>query len=206
MTSKPTKGIGPLPANSGRDWSDEDNDLLLGTYIEMMRFEQEHIDYKKSHLRQKAQDRLQRTKRSVEFKLMNISAVLSELGFSHIPGYARKMNFQQSLFSAIERRLSDSPEDLKLLENFSPRIERRSKDEAAVAADALSCVVEPVPPNRSASAEQIDGLSRLVRKFDPAERDERNRALGQQGEEFVYEFERRSMVANGRPDLLKEIR
>ncbi|WP_102959331.1 DUF3883 domain-containing protein [Mangrovicella endophytica] len=195
-----------VPAKNGMDWSDEDNDFLVGTYLRMMRLEHDGVDFIKSHIRQEAQVRLERTKRSVEFKLMNISAVLSELGFIHLTGYTRKMNFQQSLFAAIERRLVGYPADLELLESFSPRSDRQTS-KAAQEAEAMSYgVIDSVPPPRRASAEQLEALSRLVRKFDPAARDARNKALGSCGEHFVFEFERRTMIAEGRQDLLSEVR
>ena len=49
-------------------------------------------------------------------------------------------------------------------------------------------------------------LERLVRKFDPVERDLRNRSLGRAGEEFVLEIEKKKLEKFQRPDLLKKIR
>ncbi|ORE97751.1 DUF3883 domain-containing protein [Aurantimonas sp. 22II-16-19i] len=195
-----------VPSKNGTDWSDEDNDFLVETYLRMMRLEHDRVDFIKSHIRQEAQDRLERTKRSVELKLMNVSAVLSELGFTHLTGYARKMNFQQSLFAAIERRLAGYPADLEFLENFSPRSDRPSPKPGRKADATSFDVVEPIPPLRNASAEQMEALSRLVRKFDPAARDAKNRILGLRGEQFVFDFEQQNMIAEGRRDLLSEVR
>ena len=50
------------------------------------------------------------------------------------------------------------------------------------------------------------GLERLVRKFDPVQRDFRNRQLGRAGEEFVVELERKRLVAGERDDLARKIR
>jgi hypothetical protein len=44
-------------------------------------------------------------------------------------------------------------------------------------------------------------LRRLVRKFDPAVRDERNRRLGKAGEEFVVGVERERLRAAERSDF-----
>jgi hypothetical protein len=49
-------------------------------------------------------------------------------------------------------------------------------------------------------------LERLVRKFDPAERDARNRALGRSGEERVLHTERGRLSRQGRPDLARRVR
>lgn len=56
---------------------------------------------------------------------------------------------------------------------------------------------EPAPPPE---------LSRLICKFDPVERDHRNRALGRAGEEFVLGVERQRLAAAGRADLAHRIR
>jgi hypothetical protein len=51
-----------------------------------------------------------------------------------------------------------------------------------------------------------DRLRHLVRKFDPVERDYRNRALGKAGERFVLALERRGLTEADRSDLAKRIR
>ena len=53
-----------------------------------------------------------RTHRSVEFKHQNISAVLDELGMPWIPGYKPKRNYQNAIFDAIDRYLTEHPEFL----------------------------------------------------------------------------------------------
>ena len=49
-------------------------------------------------------------------------------------------------------------------------------------------------------------LSRLVAKFDPVERDHRNRSLGKAGEAFVINLERTRLLEGGREDLASNIR
>jgi hypothetical protein len=49
-------------------------------------------------------------------------------------------------------------------------------------------------------------LRELVRKFDPVERDYRNRALGRAGEEFVVDLERRRLTEANRPELASGVR
>ncbi len=46
----------------------------------------------------------------------------------------------------------------------------------------------------------------LVRKFDPVERDRRNRCLGRAGEAFVVELERQRLNSADRSDLARKIR
>lgn len=49
-------------------------------------------------------------------------------------------------------------------------------------------------------------MLRIARKFDVAGRDERNRALGKAGEEFVLDYERFTLRAAGRNDLARKVR
>ena len=49
-------------------------------------------------------------------------------------------------------------------------------------------------------------MERLVRKFNPVERDFRNRRLGRDGEELVFHHERQRLQQLDRPDLSKKIR
>jgi len=49
-------------------------------------------------------------------------------------------------------------------------------------------------------------LERLIRKFDPSERDFRNRALGKAGEALIIDFERRRLAEVERRDLAGKVR
>ena len=64
----------------------------------------------------------------------------------------------------------------------------------------------PPPLLNSDPESRPAGIRRLIGKFDPAARDERNRALGKAGEEFVVGFERRRLERAGRDDLARDIR
>lgn len=61
------------------------------------------------------------------------------------------------------------------------------------------------PPPGPGRAPRPEGLARLVRKYDPAARDHRNRALGLLGEEQVFHHERARLIAADRPDLARRI-
>jgi hypothetical protein len=135
-----------------------------------------------------------RTHRSVEFKHQNISAVLEEMGLPWILGYKPKRNYQASIFGAIDRYLS-SNQDV-VYEQLPPKVLAVADDSAAFV-DAPKLELPSVRPWL---------LERLVRKFDPVERDLRNRSLGRAGEEFVLEIEKKKLERFRRPDLLKKVR
>ena len=132
--------------------------------------------------------------RSVEFKHQNISAVLDELGMPWIPGYKPKRNYQNAIFGAIDRFLSQHPAILDSIPS-SPSM------------PLLPAEVFVAPPTLSAAnAVTPEPLRRLIRKFDPVERDQCNRSLGKAGEEFVVELERRQLAKADRSDLARKVR
>jgi hypothetical protein len=137
---------------------------------------------------------IERSHRSVEFKYQNISAVLDELGLPWIPGYKPKENYQNALFSAIDRYLSRTPRVFEL----APVPPEQPKTISSV----FVTPPEHLPPRR----DQPEALHSLVRKFDPAERDIRNRSLGRAGEAFVIEVERKRLEEANRRDLARRIR
>ena len=53
---------------------------------------------------------------------------------------------------------------------------------------------------------ELEQMTVIARKYDVAERDARNRALGRAGEERVLAHERASLVAAGRADLAERVR
>jgi len=133
-----------------------------------------------------------------EFKLTHyhISAVLDELGLPWIPGYRPKANYQNAIIDAIDRYLTKHPSN-----KFVPQ-PKNLKEAASANQDQL--FVDPPP--RKIEPTMYPRLQRLVRKFDPAERDCRNRTLGMAGEEFVLEVEHRRLVEADRKDLARKIR
>jgi hypothetical protein len=178
----------------GRPWNDDELDAIVADYFSMLRAELSRQQYVKSHHSAVLMEQIGRTHRSVEFKHQNISAVLEEMGLPWIVGYKPKRNYQASIFGAINRYLS-SNEDV-VYQQLPPKV-------LAVADDASTFVEVPKlqPP-----ADRPWQLERLVRKFDPVERDLRNRSLGRAGEEFVLEIERKRLEKLQRLDLLKKIR
>jgi hypothetical protein len=182
-------------AKFGSDWRDEELDLIVADYFAMLRAEQNGEHYVKAAHRMALMGQISRSKRSVEFKHMNISAVLRELGIPWIDGYRPMPNYQRSIFAAIDRYLSDRPHML----DFSP-----------APITSLSANVEPfieAPPALDREmAPRPEPLERLIRKFDPVERDFRNRHLGKAGEAFIFDFERRRLASQDRSDLARKVR
>jgi len=178
----------------GRPWNDDELDAIVADYFSMLRAELSRQPYTKSHHSAVLMKQIGRTHRSVEFKHQNISAVLEEMGLPWIVGYKPKRNYQASIFGAIDRYLS-SNEDV-VYHQLPPKV--------LTVADDAGMFVEA--PKLQPPSDRPWQLERLVRKFDPVERDLRNRSLGRAGEEFVLEIERKKLEKLQRPDLLKKIR
>jgi hypothetical protein len=119
--------------------------------------------------------------------------VLEKLGARWIPGYKPARHYQGAIAEAISRYLAGNPSAL----------------EAPVASPQVpvpeSVFVEPPPPTEPQD-QMPAALRRLIARYDPVERDRRNRALGRAGEEFVLELERRQLADLGRQDLSRQVR
>ena len=178
----------------GTHWQDDELDAIVADYFDMLEADLSGRPYVKSRHSQALMAKIGRTHRSVEFKHQNISAVLDELGMPWIPGYIPKRNYQNAIFDAIDRHLTLHPAVLDRVP--ASRTVETPSSAVFVAAPVLATEDEPVP----------DRLRRLVQKFDPVERDHRNRALGKAGEAFVLDLERCQLADADRRDLARKVR
>jgi hypothetical protein len=183
----------------GRDWGEEELDAILSDYFEMLRKELADEPYVKTAHSSALMAKIGRTHRSVEFKHMNISAVLAELGHPTIRGYKPKSNYQGAIIAAVDRFLATHP-DLVPASAAEARMLARGVSEMPAPFE------EPPPAAANVPWTRNPDMDRLVRKFDPGRRDAQNRALGDQGEALVVETERRRLSAAARPDLARKVR
>jgi hypothetical protein len=178
----------------GRPWHGDELDAIVADYFAMLAADQANRPYKKSEHSAALMGKIGRTHRSVEFKHQNISAVLDELGLPWIPGYIPKRNYQNAIFDAIDRYLSLNPE--ALISAPVPQLEETSSSAVFVDPPTIVEAGQPIP----------ERLRRLVRKFDPVERDHRNRSLGKAGEAFVVDLERKRLAEADCADLARKVR
>ncbi|KZC74987.1 hypothetical protein AYR46_23430 [Sphingobium yanoikuyae] len=179
----------------GSDWTDREIDLIVADYFAMLQMELAGQPFVKSHRNIALQQLINRSHASIEFKHGNISAVLERLGLPIIKGYKPRENFQGALIEGVGRYLG-SPSRPASLVTF---------DEAAIGDSAGLSVVDP--PNLVVGEKtSTQPLERLVRKFDAAARDARNRSLGLRGEERAFHAERLRLSTAGREDLARKVR
>jgi hypothetical protein len=175
------------------DWTDDELDLIVADYFLMLNDEAVGVSFNKAQHNQLLRNKIDRSKASIEFKHRNISAVLEKLCLPRIRGYAPAVNYQGAIIAAIDRYLSQNPVAL-----HPERVASGLAEQPSLFVEAPPTLL-PVSPRR-------EDIERLVRKFDPVERDFRNRKLGRDGEELVLHFERQRLQAIDRTDLAKKIR
>ncbi len=136
---------------------------------------------------------IDRSDSSIEFKHHNISAVLQQLDLPWINGYKPRAHFQKSILDAIERHILGHP------------TAQHPETLVEVLAERPQLFIEP-PPKLERKLDHPEVIRRLVRKFNPAERDFLNRQLGHNGEEMVFNFEQERLRQIDRPDLARKVR
>src|ERR1700736_5330962 len=102
----------------GTDWQADELDAIVADYFGMLAADISGRPYIKSRHSAALMAQIGRTHRSVEFKHQNISAVLDELGMPWIPGYKPKRNYQNAIFDAIDRYLTEHPAILELVSTW----------------------------------------------------------------------------------------
>lgn len=180
---------------TGTDWSEAEIKIVISQYFSMLAHEIANEPYIKAQHNRFVQEATGRSKGSIEFKFQNISAVLNKLSFPWIAGYKPMSNYQGALLGAIESAFKNQR---GLLGIFETQIQRGFSEEKAL-------YIEAPPQAQHTDVIKNETLERLVKKFDPAARDARNRALGHKGEELVYQYEC-ARLGSERPDLARKVR
>ncbi|MDM7992190.1 MAG: DUF3883 domain-containing protein [Candidatus Fermentibacter sp.] len=184
------------------DWSEHEVALTIQDYFEMLLAEAEGRPYSKSDHRRSLIEKLDgRSDTSIERKHMNISAVLIGLSIAPIDGYKPLANYQHLLATEVARFIANRPDLISRLQSINDEVPD------SIPAPALypsSLVVDPPELVRAESSVREVSLQYGV-KVDFAENDRRNRRLGELGERFVLDLERRKLLDAGRDDLAGRI-
>lgn len=182
-----------MAASERKDWTEKELDLIVADYFSMLDAEIGRAPYDKTQHRKALMSQIDRSNSSIEFKHHNISAVLQELDLPWINGYKPRPHFQKTIVNAIDRYISLHP------------TAQHPEALARELAERPQLFVEP-PPKLEPKIVRPEVIQRLVRKFDPAERDFLNRKLGHNGEETIFQFEQQRLRQLDRSDLAKKVR
>ncbi len=217
------------PSKVGTDWQADELDAIVATYFAMLEGLPTAQRGFKAESKRALDARIGRGIGSIDFKLGNLAYVAGELGLTRLPGFAPAPNVQDAIYPAFERYLDAHPETWAL--SLASEAQRGMSDQAAapfsspfhgegdreavegatphlpfrpLVSEGILPIITP-PPLGPARKPRPQGLARIVRKYDPAARDHRNRALGQWGEEHVLRHEHAYLRAHDRPDLARKI-
>ena len=187
-----------------RIWSKSEIEDIISDYFVMLEHEQMGRAYSKTEHRHVLMETVERTKKSIEFKHMNISAVMDALGLPYIKGYTPLRNYQKALFEAVEAHLKERPDLYELLTGEAGTLQNPGMESVSSA----SIVFDEAPPRRETPAPNVpEHIGSIIQGFEhPAERDARNRRLGRAGELLVFEYEMRRLQTIGRKDLSDRVR
>lgn len=179
----------------GTDWTAQEVELVVADYFAMLMHELQGRPFVKAVHNRELQRLTGRSRVSIEQKHRNISAVLLRLGEPFINGYKPLAHYQTALLQAVEGLLDRGAAP----SGYMPVTKNQ-------AAERKPLFVEP-PPNAAPEQDSTSPeMVRLLQKFDPAERDHRNRELGKRGEEHVLHHERWRLRQIGREDLSRKVR
>lgn len=185
------------------DWTEQQNDAIVADYFAMLAADEAGRPYSKAEHNRHLQPLIDRPRGSIEYKHQNISAVLKGLGEDWIPGYKPAFNFQGSLVDAVARWLAAHPAWL----SPDTRLSLAGTATASRVQEAPALWIGPPPTvSNTPPPDELEQMQHIARRFDVAERDARNRALGRAGEERIVFHERSSLVAAGRDDLAERVR
>ena len=184
-----------MASRASTSWTALEIDLIVDDYMEMLDLEMRGEKFVKKHRNRALRRRIKRSRGAVEYKHQNISAVMEVLGLPSIRGYKPMRNYQEALFEAIEKRLAER----NLLERLASEAPT-----PAILPEGLA--YQGVPQLRGEPAGVSKGIRRIIRKFDPAQRDARMRELGEAGERFLFHTEQDRLKTKGRADLAAKVR
>lgn len=181
------------------DWSTTEVEATVAEYFAMLRKEIAGTPYTKTVHNQNVQNITGRSKGAVEFKFANISAVLVNHDQRYVSGYLPRQNYQAALETAVLEWLEGSSDLVEVVE-ASLNVDLRGPAEVPAFRDVVS-----TPPDAAKAARPPQRP--VTRKIDFLKFDAANRRLGQLGEEFVVDLERRRLLDDEkRRDLSRNVR
>jgi hypothetical protein len=182
------------------DWTKKEVRLIVEDYFNMLNLELTDNKYNKTQHRHLLLPHLNdRSEGSIEFKHQNISAALINMGLPYIEGYKPRFNYQKEL---VEKEIADYVIKHKaLLENkFQAFADEANKISLG---KILYNNVLDEPPSPSIFEEREPLYKPVKTNYLKKEQDNRN--LGEQGEEFVIAFEKWRLIKAGKEKLADKI-
>lgn len=188
------------------DWSRTEVEALVTDHLDMLSKDLRGEPYSKTeHRRRLARLLDERSDGSIERKHQNVSAILIGLGYPFIFGYKPLGNYQRLLFDVVADRVAI---DRPLAATVSAAVEAPVEPPSSGVglADLLSrwdSPPDPAEPLVYAATRERPRTPRPPVNF--LEREARNASLGRAGEEFVVQYERARLIAEGEDALAERV-
>jgi hypothetical protein len=202
----PAEGALSDTSKSGEDWDEEELDLIVQTYFAIFDGIPTAKRGFKAHMKRELDAQIHRGIKSIDFKLGNLSFIATQIGIPALPGFAPAPKAQKGpIYRAFDRYVSAHSEvlaDSAFLPDPSvmeyggvsePAAAPLLEHDATTPRDMLP--IGPVPELSQSKEARPEGLVRLIRKYDPAGREHRNRTLGRIGEKLVLRHEIARLIA-----------
>ena len=140
---------------SQRSWSRHEVELIVDDYFEMLKLENEGLEYSKTAHRKSLRPLLnERSNGSVEFKHCNISAVLRDAKRPYVDGYKPRGNAQGLLRRAVEEKWIEwarQPGGVQIGRTIDIDSLDPFRSDSQIPADPLERYLRPIRLRRGAS-------------------------------------------------------
>jgi hypothetical protein len=182
------------------DWSQQEIDIIVADYFSILSDELENKPINKTEHRKKIQPLLRnRSEKSIDFKHMNISAVLRNMGIPYIKGYKPYINYQKLLETNVITYLKNH---LYLESTFKSFAESTTIAEPAQL--SFEKILEGLP-ERQPIVKETESIYRTPIKVNYLELEQANSSIGKSGEKIVYDYERWRLIHEGKESLADSI-
>ena len=181
-------------------WKREEIMPAIEAYFEMVAKTLAEEKVVKTQVYRNLEEEGQRTAKSYEFKMQNISAVLALNDLPFLKGLLPARNFQRALEPLVLEYLDKNPEKRSELVNYGKQ--RTAQQSLTELLDAGSLVEEPAPHYEAKPARE---RSYRAVKVDFATREHACRNLGTSGEDLIMAYEKHQLTIAGRADLAEEV-
>lgn len=182
------------------NWTKYEVEYIVREYFQMLTSEINNKPYSKTESRNKLKYYLNnRSDGSIEFKHQNISAILIKYGIPYIIGYKPRSNYQKILEDEVLKYLSKNTKIDLLFDEFC------ETEPVKINLDINFSKLIENPPNSSIIEEPEVAYNPKIKKVNYLEREQRNRKLGELGEELVIEFEKWRLIKNNKEKYVDKI-
>ncbi|HXE42921.1 MAG TPA: DUF3883 domain-containing protein, partial [Candidatus Baltobacteraceae bacterium] len=185
------------------DWSQAEVEATVSDYFEMLAMELRGEAFNKAEHNRNLQKLLSnRSRKAVDYKHSNISAIMVELGYPYIDGYKPLKNYQNLLYRVVAERLGHA---VGLERAAATAVERPIEQFPTI--DELILVDAPHMEDKKQNpyANDRPAQTRKPIKKNYLEMESRNQTLGLAGEKLILEFEHKRLWQAGKKDLANRI-